>query len=189
MEAVLVLFVLVQALIIGAFCYYIAGQKNRNEVGWFLLGFLFSFVALIALVAVPKIEKLEYQPSSASPTPSLLKPIETPSRSTERACPFCAETIKVAAKICRFCQRDVDSTALEMQNVGVAGIGIPDLAQSTDWTTKDEEFCTSGLMQHGFDVAFSVPTKWSITSPSKGTTTYAYSLADLQKIAGRTAAA
>jgi hypothetical protein len=26
----------------------------------------------------------------------------------ERACPYCAETIKRAAKICRFCQRDVE---------------------------------------------------------------------------------
>ena len=28
-----------------------------------------------------------------------------------RACPWCAETIKAAAKICRFCNRPVDSAA------------------------------------------------------------------------------
>ena len=30
-------------------------------------------------------------------------------QSDERTCPWCAETIKAAAVICRFCGRDVDT--------------------------------------------------------------------------------
>lgn len=184
MEAVVFLFFFLQALIIGAFCYYIAGQKNRNEAGWFILGFLFSFVALLALVAVPKIETVEYRPS-LSPTPSLQRPTDTYPLISERPCPFCAETIKAAAKICRFCQRDVGPTTSQMDNAGDADTQTPQLIQSIDWSQQDEAFCTSALAQRGYDVVLSMPTKWSITAPSKGTIAYAYSLEDLQKIARR----
>lgn len=34
--------------------------------------------------------------------------IYVPAPPTERSCPWCAETIKVAAIVCRFCGRDVD---------------------------------------------------------------------------------
>jgi uncharacterized membrane protein YdbT with pleckstrin-like domain len=36
---------------------------------------------------------------------------QTPARA-ERQCPYCAETILAAAKICRFCNRDVSATAV-----------------------------------------------------------------------------
>lgn len=42
-----------QALVFGLFCAFIAKSKNRNMVGWFYLGFLFSIIALIALVGTP----------------------------------------------------------------------------------------------------------------------------------------
>lgn len=35
--------------------------------------------------------------------------VYAPPISDERACPWCAETIKSAAKICRFCNRDVEA--------------------------------------------------------------------------------
>lgn len=55
-----VLFVLlVQGLIFGFFCAYIASQKNRDGLSWFLLGFLFSLLALLALIAVPVVEQIK----------------------------------------------------------------------------------------------------------------------------------
>jgi|WetSurMetagenome_2_1015567.scaffolds.fasta_scaffold789125_1 hypothetical protein len=40
--------VLAVEVIIGAFCGYLAADKNKNSALWFVLGFLFSLVALIA---------------------------------------------------------------------------------------------------------------------------------------------
>lgn len=47
---------LIQALVFGFFCSYIAGEKNRSKSNWFVLGFLFSILAVLALMAIPKIE-------------------------------------------------------------------------------------------------------------------------------------
>jgi hypothetical protein len=56
MEAIWLL-VIFQGIIFGAFSSFVAKQKNRGAITWFLLGFLFSFIALLALIAVPKIDK------------------------------------------------------------------------------------------------------------------------------------
>jgi tetratricopeptide (TPR) repeat protein len=45
-----------QGLVFGAFCSYIASQKNKNIGAWFVFGFIFSFLALLTLIAVPKEE-------------------------------------------------------------------------------------------------------------------------------------
>ena len=37
----------------GAFCAWLAGEKNRNGTSWFFLGFFFGWVALIALAGSP----------------------------------------------------------------------------------------------------------------------------------------
>jgi hypothetical protein len=47
---------LIDGLIFGFFCSFIAKQKNRDASSWFWLGFFFSFIALIALISVPKVE-------------------------------------------------------------------------------------------------------------------------------------
>ena len=52
------LIILLQCFIFGGFCAFIAKEKKRDSFGWFILGFLFSFIALLALIAVPKLEIL-----------------------------------------------------------------------------------------------------------------------------------
>jgi len=47
------------SLIAGNFSAFIAKEKNRNHLGWFFLGFFFSIIALIALIAVPKLSNKE----------------------------------------------------------------------------------------------------------------------------------
>jgi hypothetical protein len=71
---------LFQALVFGSFCSFIASEKNRDFAVWFFLGFLFSFIALFALIAVPKLDlpvELPHQllPLSPSrvPTPTKTK--------------------------------------------------------------------------------------------------------------------
>lgn len=55
MEIFLLLLLIIQAVLIGLLCSYVAGQKNRSRGNWFILGFFFSLLALIALAAIPSI--------------------------------------------------------------------------------------------------------------------------------------
>lgn len=182
MEAVFLVCFL-QALIFGAFCYYIAGQKNRDQANWLFLGFFFSFIALFALIAVPKIEEIRVPQSSSAAFP--IKPTIPSTAVLERVCPHCAETIKAAAKICRFCQRNVQTETSHLASSSEVRMHSVDPDQEIDWTNKDEEYCLAALKSGGYDVVFSKPSKWSITSPSKGSTSFAYSIADLRRIAKR----
>src|SRR4051794_9194127 len=61
----------------------IANSKGRSGIGWFLLAALLSpLLSLIAVVAMPRV-----------------KPFEEPTK----ACPRCAETVKLAAMVCKHC--------------------------------------------------------------------------------------
>lgn len=55
------------AIVIGGFCAYIAGEKNRSGGNWFIFGALFSFLALFALIAIPKLEKSDGTQELSSP--------------------------------------------------------------------------------------------------------------------------
>jgi hypothetical protein len=48
-----------QAIVFGGFCSFVANEKKRDSFSWFFLGFLFSLIALLALIAVPKREEIK----------------------------------------------------------------------------------------------------------------------------------
>lgn len=70
-------------------------NKNRDEVGWFFIGFLFGVFGLIAAALVDKIEP----PKASEPAQ-----FEFDASVLTKKCLDCAETIKLEAKVCRFCQ-------------------------------------------------------------------------------------
>ena len=43
-------------LLFGFICSVIASNKNRNVIGWFVLGTLFGIFSLIILACLPKLE-------------------------------------------------------------------------------------------------------------------------------------
>ena len=59
MEGFLWFIVITQGVIFGAFSSYVAVEKGRDGGGWFLNGFLFSLVALIAICGVPSLKLSE----------------------------------------------------------------------------------------------------------------------------------
>ena len=61
-----IIILLIQGFFFGVFTSYIAAQKNRDTFNWFILGFLFSLLALLAIVGIPalkdKAESISQQP-------------------------------------------------------------------------------------------------------------------------------
>lgn len=83
-------------IMFGVVCAVAANSKNRGSIGWFFMGMLFGPFALLILIFLPK------QPDPAA------TPFHDASRiSDSRTCPYCAETIKMAAIVCKHCGRDI----------------------------------------------------------------------------------
>ena len=80
----------------GVAASLIAASKGRTGCGWFLIGFLFGPLGLLAALII-------------SPDPA--HNIESGLSSGQlRRCPRCAEPIHHSATICRYCQSSVDPT-------------------------------------------------------------------------------
>jgi len=100
---------IIQGIIFGGFCSFIASQKNRDTVSWFFLGFFFSLIAVLALIAIPK-DKSD----------------------VGRVCPYCAEQVKVQATICRFCQKDLPLQALDNKDKALSASTMLEEYESAD---------------------------------------------------------
>ena len=74
----------------GVICLYIAQQKNRSMLGWFILGFCFSFIALIAILGVPSKERLVQT--------------QTDEKHNEWECPQCHRLNPIQYNFCPACQ-------------------------------------------------------------------------------------
>ncbi|HJV73133.1 MAG TPA: hypothetical protein VJ654_02840 [Noviherbaspirillum sp.] len=69
------------------FTAVIASSKGRSGFGWFILGLLFSFFALIAVAVMPSLKKGAFEP-----TPE-----------THIRCPECREFVFMDATKCKHC--------------------------------------------------------------------------------------
>lgn len=80
-----IIYTLVSAALIGLIPAVIAAKKGRNFIGWWVYGTLLFIVAIIHSILIDRID----------------------APGTTRECPYCAETIKAKATVCRFCGREV----------------------------------------------------------------------------------
>lgn len=76
-------------LFVAVICGVLASSRGRSGFGWFLLGGLFSFFALILLALLP---------SKKAPVG-----VEVPTPDTHVKCPDCAELIRMEARVCKHC--------------------------------------------------------------------------------------
>jgi hypothetical protein len=84
----------------GGACAIVASHKNRSVIGWFALGFFFSFLALIVLALIPPLGESVQVTAPA---------VATATGSEMKTCPHCAEPIRAAAAVCRYCGRECEA--------------------------------------------------------------------------------
>lgn len=51
------LIIFASGIVFGGACAIVAANKNRDPLGWFALGFFFSFIALIVIAALSPADK------------------------------------------------------------------------------------------------------------------------------------
>lgn len=79
---------LIIPLVIAVVVALAARDKGRNPIGWFIYAFLLWPVAAIHISLAKRNTDRASDRRSAY---------------DEKTCPQCAETVKVAARVCRFC--------------------------------------------------------------------------------------
>lgn len=80
-------------LLIAFACAFIASNKGRSGVLWFVIGAMTAVLGLIVIAALPT----EQRPRT--------------SKGEVKQCPFCAEEILAAAVVCKHCGRDIPAAS------------------------------------------------------------------------------
>ena len=102
----------------------VAKERGRSAGKFFALSFLVSFVvALLVLIALPN-----------------TKPVMRSDESALEKCPYCAEYIKVEARVCRFCSRDISKEfeKLAAEHAKQSAL-LDDTARQAEQALKDFE--------------------------------------------------
>ncbi|MFA7287211.1 MAG: GlsB/YeaQ/YmgE family stress response membrane protein [Patescibacteria group bacterium] len=97
----IMIFWIVCAILAGA----IGAMKNRTPLG-IILGVLLGFIGVLIILFVPK--------SGLAQTNTVGSNAPNPTDSTDtRKCPFCAEVVRIEAKICKHCRSDLPEYKVE----------------------------------------------------------------------------
>jgi hypothetical protein len=85
-------------IVVAIVAAIVAGNKGRSAAGWFFLCILLTPLAIFILLALPTLKSAEPQP---------VRVVAQPEEPT-KTCPECAEVVRAAAKICRFCRHEFE---------------------------------------------------------------------------------
>ena len=137
---------LVLGVIFGIFCSYLADKKGHGGCAWFMLGFLFSFLALLVLIGLPSEREASREQGSTpgQPTDSTGSPSPSPQPRNFRLCPHCIQEVHKLATACPHCQRDLP----EVERCSYEACGK--IINPTDNRCEDDEgnpFCDISHMR------------------------------------------
>ncbi|SEJ33932.1 hypothetical protein SAMN05216201_107102 [Pseudomonas linyingensis] len=80
-----------------------AQSRGRSFMAWFALGFLFSFLALIAVLVMNRVETADDVDRTSQAIAS-----KHGISKFYRKCPACAEVVRREAKKCKHCQSELE---------------------------------------------------------------------------------
>jgi hypothetical protein len=94
-------------LMLSGLVAYVASEKGRDALAFFGISFLFSFlVGILVVLALPNKVQNMNRPSGANP--------ENYGLEDYFDCPSCAEQVKLAAKICKYCGTGLEQASKEL---------------------------------------------------------------------------